>query len=222
MVHGHPMPWEYKQNACVNPWWKWIDERPPIQTPTQCWRLGCELQPAWAQLSQISRQPWGSSSKQVRHWGWSLHVGLVLSQMDAVVLAVYVSLSISWLLRCSGCDLWPTFRPTCAHLWEVLHVSRLICSTARWLGGFGFGGWGGCDNVLSTTFSSFFVILQHPTHSWCYVMELVLATSNTLLVLRDGTCSWCYLFGKCFMSLGWSVRRHVGWGGLGLGGGGVW
>ena len=296
MVHGHPMPWEYKQNACVNPWWKWIDERPPIQTPTQCWRLGCELQPAWAQLSQISRQPWGSSSKQVRHWGWSLHVGLVLSQMDAVVLAVYVSLSISWLLRCSGCDLWPTFRPTCAHLWEVLHVSRLICSTARWLGGFGFGGWGGvitsfprrshrsslscniqhtldatswnlflqhptrswcyvmelvldaiylgsasclsadlfdgtlvggvwvwgvggCDNVLSTTFSSFFVILQHPTHSWCYVMELVLATSNTLLVLRDGTCSWCYLFGKWFMSLGWSVRRHVGWGGSGFGGG---
>ena len=87
----------------------------------------------------------------------------------------------------------------------------------------GWGVWvwgvGGCDDVLSTTFSSFFVILQHPTHSWCYVMELVLATSNTLLVLRDGTCSWCYLFGKCFMSLGWSVRRHVGWGGSGFGGG---
>ena len=28
-------------------------------------------------------------------------------------------------------------------IWEVLHVSRLICSTARWLGGSGFGGWGG-------------------------------------------------------------------------------
>ena len=80
-------------------------------------------------------------------------------------------------------------------------------------GGSGFGcGVGGCDNGLSTTFSTFFVILQHPTHSWCYVMELVLATSNTLLMLRDGTCSWCYQCGKCFMSLGWSVRRHVGWG----------
>ena len=89
-----------------------------------------------------TRQPWNSPSKQLRHWGWSLHVGLVLSQMDAVVLAVYVSLSISWLLRCSGCDLWPTFLPTCAHLW------------------------------------------------------------------------------KCFMSLGWSVRRHVCWGGSGFGGGG--
>ena len=72
-------------------------------------------------------------------------------------------------------------------------------------GGLGLGGWGGCDKVLSTTFSSFFVILQHPTRS---------------CVLRDGTCSWCYLFGKCFMSLGWSVRRHVGWGGSGFGG--VW
>ena len=107
--------------------------------------------------------------------------------MDAVVLAVYVSLSISWLLRCSGCDLWPTFRPTCAHLWEVLHVSRLICSTARWLGGFGFRGVGGCDKVLSTTFLTFFVILQHPTRSWCYVMELVLATSNTNRVSWSST-----------------------------------
>ena len=72
---------------------------------------------------------------------------------------------------------------------EVLHVSRLICSTARWLGGFGFrggvGGW--CDNVLSTTFLTFFVILQHPTRSWCYVMELVLATSNTNRVSWSST-----------------------------------
>ena len=98
---------------------------------------------SWFQVHPyITRQPWGAPSKQLRHWGWSLHLGLVLSQMDAVVLAVYISLSISWLLRCSGCDLWPTFRPTCAHLWEVLHVSRLICSTARWLGGFGFRGVG--------------------------------------------------------------------------------
>ena len=107
--------------------------------------------------------------------------------MDAVVLAVYISLSISWLLRCSGCDLWPTFRPTCAHLWEVLHVSRLICSTARWLGGVRVSGGGGCDNVLSTTFLTFFVILQHPTRSWCYVMELVLATSHTNRVSWSST-----------------------------------
>ena len=65
------------------------------------------------------------------------------AQMDAVVLAVYVSLSISWLLRCSGCDLWPTFRPTCAQLWEVLHVSRLNRLLARWLGGWGSGGGSG-------------------------------------------------------------------------------
>ena len=62
------------------------------------------------------------------------------AQMDAVVLAVYVSLSISWLLCCSGCDLWPTFRPTRAQLWEVLHVSRLNGLLARLLGGGGVGG----------------------------------------------------------------------------------
>jgi len=61
------------------------------------------------------------------------------AQMDAVVLAVYVSLSISWLLRCSGCDLWPTFRPTCAQPWEVFHVCRLNRLLARWLGGGGVG-----------------------------------------------------------------------------------
>ena len=43
----------------------------------------------------------------------------------------------------SGCDLWPTFRPTCAQLWEVLHVCQLNRLLARWLGGGGVGGVGG-------------------------------------------------------------------------------
>ena len=92
--------------------------------------------------------------------------------MDAVVLAVYVSLSISWVLRCSGCDLWPTFRPTCAQLWEVLHVSRL--NTLVGGGVRVSGGWGGCDNVLVDD------LLDGLRY---------LATSNTLLLLRHGTCS---------------------------------
>ena len=54
------------------------------------------------------------------------------------------------------------------------------------VGGGGFGSRGG-DNVLSATFLTFFVISQHPTRSWCYVMELVLATSNTNRVSWSST-----------------------------------
>ena len=125
------------------------------------------------------------------------------AQMDAVVLAVYVSLSISWLLRCSGCDLWPTFRPTCAQLWEVLHVCRLNRLLARWLGGGGVGGvriLGGGGGVITSCRrpswrSSWSCNIQHPTRAWCYAVALLLATSNTLLMLRCGTSSCNMLVG---------------------------
>ena len=116
---------------------------------------------------------------------------------------VYVSLSISWLLRCSGCDLWPTFRPTCAQLWEVLHVSRLNRLLARWLGGGGLGGgsgfgggWGGCNNVLSTTFLMVFVILQHPTSNIQHALD---ATLWHLILLA--TPKWTQRVTQCFRCL---------------------
>ena len=85
-------------------------------------------------------------------------------------------------------------------LWSVADVSADVraslgsasCLSANLfdgtlVGGVRVSGGGGCDNVLSTTFLTFFVILQHPTRSWCYVMELVLATSHTNRVSWSST-----------------------------------
>ena len=75
---------------------------------------------------------------------------------------------------------------------EGLHVSRLNCSTARWLGGVrvsgGVGGMGGCDNVLSTTFLTVFIIL-HLSHA------LVAPQSAMRALLEqdvDTTCNITY------------------------------
>ena len=125
--------------------------------------------------------------------------------MDAVDIAVRLSITLSWLLRCAGHELWPGFSPRTADLVVLLEVPwHLHAYQTLRVSGFGFrvsgGGWGGL-----ITFS--YVCNEH----WFYAAWLLLALARMSdATLRD--FSWHLHAGQTLRVSGFGFRVGAGGG----------